>query len=158
MSRGQVIVTGNPRGVFGEGIIVGTPKPGTCVSLLAATEPDGGGRFSYEPWNGGADGEQSEVIILLEDHLQGYTFDDAYVTGSRCFLYWPVAGEEFMMLLANIAGTADDHAIGEKLMIDDGTGKLIATTGSPEMEPFICLETITDPTADDHYLVRYTGK
>ena len=33
-------------------------------------------------------------------------------------------------------------------MVDDGTGLIIATTGSPETEVCLLLEAITDPTAD----------
>lgn len=149
-TRRTIIVSPNPRGVFLEGIINGTPKPGTCVSQKSDGE--------YEAWNGGADGERDLVAILLEDRLQGGTVDDAYVSGTRCYMYVPAAGEEFLMLLANIAGTGDAFAIGDKLIIDDGTGKLIATTGSPEMEPFKVREAQTALTADTLVLCQYTGQ
>jgi len=42
-------------------------------------------------------------------------------------------------------------------MVDDGTGKLIATTGTPESEPFVLLETVTDPTADTLAWTMYSG-
>jgi hypothetical protein len=38
-------------------------------------------------------------------------------------------------------------AIGDLLIPVDGTGLLIATTGSPEIEPFMCLETASDVVA-----------
>lgn len=152
----SIILSADPKGVFLEGIISGTPKPGTCMQIKAATEPVGG-RHTWEVFNGAADGEQTLVAVLLEDSLQGKTITDAYVSGDRCFLYVPVPGEELQVLLQDVAGTGDDHAIGDKLIIDDGTGKLIATTGTPEMEPFIVLETITDPTADTLCHAMYTG-
>lgn len=61
------------------------------------------------------------------------------------------------MLLLNIAGTADDHALGELLMVDNGTGKLIATTGTPECEPFVLLEAVTDPVADTLAWTMFSG-
>ena len=61
------------------------------------------------------------------------------------------------MLLQDVAGTGDDHALGEMLIIDKGTGKLIASTGTPEAECFMLVETITDPTADTLAHVIYTG-
>jgi hypothetical protein len=57
-------------------------------------------------------------------------------------------------------GTTETWAIGDLLMIDDGTGKLVDTTGTPEMESFICLETFLDPTSTQtDYLIwcMYTG-
>ena len=63
-------------------------------------------------------------------------------------LYCPLPGDELLMLVGDVSGTADDHTIGEILMVDDGTGELVTTTGSPENEHFVCLEAAADPTAD----------
>jgi hypothetical protein len=126
------------------------------MQIKAATEPING-RFTYEPYNADADGNQRLVAILLPDALQGKTYADAYVTGSRCFMYVPIAGEEFNMRVLDIAGTGDDFAIGDLLIINDGDGLLIDTTGSPESEPFICLETVDNPTADHLMWCQYTG-
>jgi len=157
MAKGsKIIITSEPKGVFMEGIVSGTPSPGTVMQIKAATEPVLG-KFTWEVANTDADGNQRLVAVLLEDALQGKLATDAYTTGTRCFLYCPIPGEELNMLLANIAGTADDHAIGELLIVDDGTGLLIATTGSPESEPFVCLETVTDPTADTLARCMFTG-
>ena len=155
MSQSEIIVTASPKGVFLEGIISGTPKPGTCVTLTNTAEV--GGRFTYEPYNADADGNRRTVLVLIEDYLQGKTKEDAYANGDRCFLYAPCMGEELKMLLADVSGTGDTHAIGELLIVDDSTGKLIATTGSPESEPFQLLEALAAPTADTHALCMYTG-
>lgn len=156
-SHNEIVLSADPKGHFIEGIIEGTPKPGTCMMIKAATEPDSGGRLTYVVWNGAADGEQDEVIVLLPDSLQGKTPSDAYVTGTRGYLYIPVAGDELQVLAAD-AGTQNTFAIGDKLMIDDGTGLAIATTGSPEMEPFKVMETVdTDIEANTLIHVRYTG-
>lgn len=157
MARGkEIIVSSEPGGVFMEGTIDGTPKPGTCMQVKAGVAMVGG-RFTYEVYNPGADGEQRPVIVLLPDQLQGRLATDAYVTGTRGFLYMPRLGEELNMLVANISGTADDHTIGEMLMIDNGTGLLVTTTGSPEMESFQCLEAAVDPTVDQLLMCMYTG-
>lgn len=152
----KIILAADPKGVFLEGIVSGTPKPGTCMQIQAATAAVNG-RFTYEVYAPGTDGEQRLVVVLLEDDLQGKLATDAYVTATRCRLYCPAPGEELNMLLADISGTGDDHAVGDMLMIDTGTGKLIVTTGSPEMESFMCLEAATDPTADALYRCMYTG-
>lgn len=157
MKGNEILLSENPRGRRTEGIVSGTPKPGTFMTLVAATEPDGTGRYTWEPYNRAADGNRALVAILLEDHLQGKGPDDAYVNGDRCFLYFPLPGDELNARVADAAGTADDVAIGDLFIIDDGTGKLNATTGTPEAEVFQALETITDPAAD--YLLHgyYTG-
>lgn len=141
---------------FKEGIIDGTPKPGTCMTIKAAVEPVNG-RFTYEAFNRDADANRAEVIVLLEDELQGYGVSTAYVSGTRGRLYVPQNGDILQMLVANIAGTGDFFAIGDYLIIDDGTGKLIATTGSPEMESFRVLETTSAIAADTLILCQYTG-
>jgi hypothetical protein len=158
----DIVVSGDPKGHFIEGIIEGTPKPGTAMMVKAATEPDAGGRLTYVVWNGAQDGERDEVLILVNDNLQGKLITDAYATGERGFLYAPVRGDEVKVLLANITGTGsgtdDAFAIGDKLIIDDGTGKFIKTTGSPEMEPFKVIETVTTLLgADSLALCRFIG-
>lgn len=162
MARNAIVVSADPKGHFIEGIIEGTPKPGTAMMVKAATEPDDGGRLTYVVWNGAADGERDEVIILCEDSLQGKGTTDAYVSGDRGFMYIPVAGDEVQVLLANITGTGsgtdDAWAIGDKLIVNDGDGLFIKTTGSPESEPFKVLETVATITADTLALVRATGR
>ena len=161
MAKGnEIIVSAEPMGRFIEGIVYGTPKPGTCMQIKAATAAVNG-RFTWEVFNSDADGDQRLVAVLLPDQLQGKLATDAYTSGDRCFLYCPIAGEELNMLVTDVdTGTADTFAIGDLLMIDDGTGKLVDTTGTPEMESFICLETNPDQTAAQADMLvhcMYTG-
>lgn len=169
MSKGlNVVVTSPPGGVNGECTVVGTPKPGICMDLIrpnAATDIIGG-RFKYEPYGTtaasgvqgvAADGNRCQIAVLNVDWLQGRTYTDAYVTLTRGFLYFPRMGEELNMWVQNQSGTADDFVIGDKLIVDDGTGQLLISASTPESEPFICLEIITDPTADTFTHVLYTG-
>ncbi len=161
MARGnEIIVSANPRGVFTEGTLAAiTPKPGTVLQIDVSAGIDSNGRFTFELYNADADGARPKgpLYILLPDVNSGKTSTDAYASGAHCFLYTPVAGEEINMLVGDISGTADDHAIGEILIVDDTTGELVATTGTPETEPFMLLETITDPTADTLAHCIYTG-
>lgn len=154
-----IVLTGEPRGRFLEGIISGTPKPGTVMQLKAATEPVGG-NHTWEVYNRDADGNhpQGALAVLLEDSTQGKTVSDAYVTGTLGRLYVPLPGDELLMLVSNIAGTGDTFAIGDLLIVNDGDGELIATTGSPESEPFTVMETkSTALTVDTLVHVMYTG-
>jgi len=161
MAKGNgIIVSAEPRGKFLEGYVSGTPKPGTVMQIKAGVAPVGG-RFTWEPYNRSADGErpQGPLAILLPDELQGKTVSDAYSDGDRCFLYVPIPGEELNVLVyAPGTGTADAQAIGDIYTVDDGTGMLIKTTGTPEIEPFVCLESVSDVTADGTLVhVMYTG-
>lgn len=157
MARGsKIIVSNNPRGVFHSGIIYGTPKPGTVMQIRVSAGLVNG-MWTWEVYAPGTDGERRVIAVLLEDDLQGKLATDAYVSGTVGRLYTPIAGEEMNMLMADVAGTGDDHTIGETMIVDTGTGKLIATTGSPESEPFRLLETVTDPTADQLVWTMYTG-
>lgn len=161
MARGsRIVVSPNPRGQYVEGIIgVGiTPKPGTILQL-DISEALVGGRHTWELYNADADGGRPKgpFIVLCEDELQGKTVSDAYAAGERAKGYIPLPGDELNLLVANLAGTADDHTKGEMLIVDDTTGLMIATTGSPETEVAMLLENITDPTADTLSWCQWTG-
>jgi len=156
MAKGNEIVVESQHGKKVEGTIDGALKPGTVVQVKAATEPTNG-RFTWEAYDAAADGNQRLIAVLDIDHLQGKTATDAYTSGDHCFIWIPMPGDELNMLAADVAGTADDVAIGDIFIVDDGTGKLIATTGTPESEPFIALETVTDPTADHLVHCMFTG-
>jgi hypothetical protein len=161
MARGnEIVVNADPLGRFMEGYIGAglTPKPGTIMQLQPATALQGG-RHTFELYNADADGgnPKGPWYVLLPDHLQGKGPTDAYAAGDRAFFYTPLPGDELNLLVANLAGTADDHAVGEILIVDDGTGLLIVTTGSPETEVAILLEAITDPTADTLAWCKWTG-
>ncbi len=161
----EIIVSGEPKGVFKEGYVTGTPKPGTVMEIDWSEAIGDGGRFTWEPYGVtgadgirgvGADGNRRIISVLLPDKLRGKTATQAYVTGSRCFMYVPVAGEELNMLIEDVGGTGDDLRVGDIMMVDDGTGKLLETS-SPESEPFICLEDVTNPLADFLMHCLYTG-
>lgn len=156
----QIIVTANPRGVFMEGVInTGeTPKPGTIMQL-DPTQTMVGGRHVWKIYNRDADGNRpaGPYIVLLEDKLRGKTITDAYAAGDRAFGYVPLPGEEINLLHLNVTGTGDDVALGDLLIVDDTTGKVLVTTGSPESEPAMALEALTDPTADELLWCIWTG-
>lgn len=155
MAKGnRIIVASNPRGLFEEGIISGTPKPGTCMEKTAATAPVSG-RFTYRAVTR-ADGAIGSICVLLEDRMQGKLATDAYVSGTRGFLYYPVAGEDLNMLVGDVAGTADDVAIGDLFGVTQTTGKLKANN-SFASAPFQANEVITDPTADYLLWVTFLG-
>src|SRR4051812_27733305 len=102
----EIIVTSNPKGMFLEGIVSGTPKPGTMMEI----KPSAGyaaNRFTWQVFQPGTDGKKRLCVVLLPDQLQGKLATDAYVDGTRCFLYCPIPGEEMNILLADVAGTGD---------------------------------------------------
>lgn len=161
MARGNgIIVSAEPKGRYMEGFIASgeTPKPGTILQIQVATALRGG-RHTFEIYNADADGGRPKgpFYVLLPDECRGKTASDAYAAGDRCFLYTPLPGDELNLLLLDIAGTGDDHTKGETLIVDDTTGKLIATTGTPETEVAMLLETVTDPTADTLAWCIWTG-
>lgn len=162
MARGNgIIVTAEPHGRFVEGKLKTgiTPKPGTILQIQNTVAIDANGRFTFELATPDAAGGRPKgpLLILLPDFLSGKTATDAFADSAAVTCYVPQAGEEFNLLLLDIAGTADDHPIGEILIVHATLGKLIVTTGTPETEPFQLLETITDPVADTLAHVIYTG-
>jgi len=151
----EIIVTAEPGGVFKEGPISGTPKPGTVMQIKAATAKVNG-NFTWEVYNKASDGVNALIAVLLPDTLRGKVATAAYANGDHGFLYCPIPGEELNMLVADVSGTGDDHAIGDTMMVDDGTGKLVAAS-SADAEPFQLLEAATDPTADALMHAIFTG-
>lgn len=163
MARGNsIIVDAEPQGKFTEGYVATgqTFYPGMVVQR-DATVALISGRHTYKYYDRAADGDQPiGAFWIVTERLNamfGKSMSDSYTAGERCSLYSPMAGEELNLLVANLSGTADDHALDEILMVDDGTGKLVATTGSPETEVAQLLEAITDPTADTLAWVQWSG-
>lgn len=165
MARGKEIVMDSPnvRGKFEEGIVSGTPKPGTCMEIVPNTAPVGG-RFTWRAWTRN-DGAKGPIVVLREDALQGKTTTDAYVSGTRCFLYWPCAGDHLNMLLRYQPGTGTslNENIGDLLEVDGATGMLqgVGTggpTGSHASSPFWLMEDLgVALTANTLVWVQYLG-
>lgn len=163
----EIIVESNPKGVHKEVIVVGTPKPGTCMMLQTGTDADANGHHSYVPATGGSDGAARSFCILTNElgALRGRLITDALVTGDLEKVYFPLAGEEFNMLCRDQPGTGTLglSQVGDKLGIDAATGLLqpvnVATpviTGA--YAPFELLVRLgTDQTANFHAWVRYRG-
>lgn len=150
----EIILSANPNGKFMEGIINDASKPGTLMEVVPAVAPVGG-RMTYRAITR-ADGVKGPIFILCPDKYQGKLFSDAYVAGTRGFLYAPEMGEEFNMLVGDVAGTADDVAIGDLFGGTQTTGKLKANAGFASA-PFQSNEVIIDPIADYWLWVTYLG-
>jgi hypothetical protein len=168
MAKGtRVQVTSRPRGVTETVKISGTPKPGTCMEIVPSTEPIEG-VFTYAAYGTQAassgqyvtnDGDRKAIAILLENNTENKTMDDAYVAGDFAEVYYPAMGEQFNMILEDVSGTGDTFVIGEELMVDNGTGKLLTADSDAEAHPFTLLETVsTAPTADHIRHVRFNGE
>lgn len=163
----RIIVSADPQGKFTEMVVKTgeTHYPGQIVQI-DPTVALSGGRNTAKIYDRAVDGDQpiGAFWVCTEDNmaLQGKgitdsTTFDSYAAGERASYYSPMAGEELNLLYLNLSGTADDHAAGEIGMVDDGTGKIIATTGSPETEVCVIKETVTDPTADFLAWVEWSG-
>lgn len=143
MNGSRIIVASEPRGIFLEGTISGTPYPGTVMQVGTASPVSG--EFTYVVYAPTSDGDPRLWVVLLEDELQGTPFSTAYVTGTRGFLYVPIPGEHMNMLVAGeqATGSANVYTIGERLIAQHNTGLLIAATSSTQAAPFTVLENIT---------------
>lgn len=158
----KIVLTPEPRGRFIEYVIDGALKPGTIVQVKAATARDGGNRLTVQAFDKSGSGKPGLIGVLDYDKQQGKSATDAYETGKRGLVYFPLPGDELNCLLHDLSGTGatSDFAIGDPLMVQDGTGKLIdALTGTAAYlsAPFELQETITDSTADQLVHVMFTG-
>jgi len=165
MKGTRILVTATPKGHYEEVIIVGTPKPGTLMEITPEVAHVAGvfsyGAYGTTAYDGGDfvenDGNRKAIAILVEKDDEGGIYSDAYAAGDRARIYWPLMGEQFNMLVEDVAGTGDDFKIGEELMADNGTGKLLTADTDAEAHPFTSLEAITNPTADHWLWCRFNG-
>lgn len=154
MAKGNMIVVNvEAKGNFIEGVAQGSILGGIVVQIDA----DGavvGNRRTWEPFNGAADGERTAIALSYNLGLTGDVASAATADGYVFGIYFPLPGDELNVLVQADAGAVSP---GDKLIVDDGTGKLIKTTGTPESEPFIVLETSADSSSDRLVHVMYTG-
>lgn len=153
-----IIITPEPKGRFVGGICGAAIRPGVVCQIKAATAKING-RFTYELYNRAADGDRpgGPLWVSVDNNLVGGTIDTTWNSGDLAWFYCPLPGDELLMMLGDVSGTGDAHTMGELLIVDDGTGELIATTGTPQDEPFMLLEDIAAPTADTLAHVIYAG-
>ena len=156
MAKGStIVVQANPRGCFIEGIVSGTPLPGTIMELVAAVAPVNG-RFTYQSSTRPV-GKDRMALVLMEDNAQGGVMTAAYVSGTRCQMYVPLPGED-VNCLVDVPGTGTSlgggPTIGEYLDFNSD-GRLTLETGSPQNTAFRCNEALAD-TATGYILTWVT--
>lgn len=161
MLGNNIILTPEPRGRRTEGVAAVDLLPGTVVQVKTAVAPDAGNRLTFEPYNTVASGVPKIIAIVDANWLEGQTADTTILAGKRVFVYYPLPGDELNMLVDDVAGTGatSDFAIGDPLMVQDGTGLLIdgalGTLGYAQ--PFEVQETYNDMVGDTRLHVKFTG-
>lgn len=149
MSRGsRVMLSSNPKGQFMSGIAGDSlSMPGNIMQVKAATERIGN-QFTFILAAPGTDGKKVLAAILLDDAKNGFLMGNSTTTvGQQIEMYVPAPGEEINVRVGETAGTGNSFAIGDRLEANASGGYLIPeSTGT--QAPFICLETITQTTAD----------
>lgn len=145
MARGTgIIVSSEPRGIFMEGTITDTSKPGQLVEIVPnQTFVGGEPNFRARSQSNGAAGP---IFVLLNDDEQGKLSTDAYVANTRCRVYVPLAGEDVNVLLGDATGTGDIVTQGDLFGVSS-LGKIIANAGFTST-PFQSMETLPGLSAD----------
>lgn len=159
MAKGNsIIVSEHPMGRRYEGTLKEALKPGAGVTVDVSEGIDANGNMAWEQASLGGNGHRGFFGILLPFEERGMTSSTAYVAGDHCKIYIPLPGDLINVLIGDIAGTGDDLAFGDKLILDHAnSGRFRVTTGTPEAEPFQALEAATDPTADFLALAIFSG-
>ncbi len=156
MAKGnKIVIAAEPHGHFEDVIVDGALYPGMCVEMTPATEPVNG-RFHYRVATPGTDGYPSEVCVLCEDELQGVADTVAYTDGRYGRVYYPLPGEEINVLVKDLVGTGDTHAIGDLFEIENASGLAIASTAAAvgAKAPFKLMETSAALTANKLLCMR----
>jgi hypothetical protein len=162
--RGNCILvngTDTYSGKFEQGFIAAgetSLKPGTIYQRDPAVALKSG-RHTYKHYQPSAAGAlpKGPFYVLLEDSRNGRTVSDAYAAGDWGFFYAPLPGDALNLLVKNLAGTADDHALDEALMVDQLTGMLIVASGTPATIVAQLQEAIVDPVVDTLAWCNWTG-
>jgi hypothetical protein len=149
MRGNKILVCPEPHGSFEWGYLAGAYLPGVVLER-DPTVALKAGKHTYKVYSPGADGKNPKggYWVLLENEYLAQPATVAYASGDFAKMYSPRMGEELNLLVANLAGTADDHALGEQTMLQNASGKLVVTAGTPQNEVAQVLEAITDPVAD----------
>ena len=158
----QIVLTVDPRGRYIEYVVSGALLPGTIVQVKAATARDAGNRLTAEAYNKSGSGKPGLIGVLDYNKQFGKGPTDAYTSGERGLVYFPLPGDELNCIIGDVSGTGatSDFSIGDSLMVQDGTGYLIdALTGTAAAlsAPFELQEAIVDLAANALYHVMFTG-
>lgn len=159
MARGnRIMVNPDFKGPYEWGHVATAEKPGTIMQIDASVALKAG-KHTWVPYNRGADGDRpaGPFAVIAEDLYNGRDATTAVEAGALCRMVIPQPGDEINLLFLNQSGTADDVALGDIMIVDDGTGKVTPTTGSVETEIAVALEAIVDPTADQLLWCRWSG-
>jgi hypothetical protein len=146
VAKGNEIVLSIPKGVFLEGTLSGTPKPGTKMEIQNGTAAVLG-RHTWQAYGinaGMANNDPRLTAIFIGDSMEGFIDTVAGVSGQRAFLYCPLPGEEMNVLTTGEPGTGSTNAftVGERLQPVAGTGKYIVQNTSSSGADFIVMEHI----------------
>lgn len=159
MARGsRIVVNADAKGQYDWVHLATAEYPGTILQLDPSVALSAG-KHTAVPYNRDADGDRPKgpLMVIVEDLYNGRAATAAVEAGALCKVYIPLPGDEINLLYMNVSGTADDVELGDIMTVDDGTGKVIVTTGSPEIEVAVALEAIVDPTADQLLWCRWSG-
>lgn len=138
-----------------------TALPGVVLELKPTTHFTNG-RGSYRVYQPGTSGNRKIIFVLDVNPYNGQVATQAYNDGDHVFLYCPLMGEDLNMLVKGVAGTGPStiHNIGDLLIVETGSGKLIASTGSEQADPFQVQDDAAAGTilnADTLMWVKFTG-
>ena len=146
----EIVVTADPKGVFGEGVLkTATAKPGISLSLVAGQTKPTDGRYQLEPFSGG----KMFPKIVIPDYLQGKTKDDQYAVNDWVFFYSPQLGDRIRVRLDSTAGAI---SVGTPLYIVSTTGEFKDLSGTSGDYVFEALEAVAGG-AGGLCLAEYVG-
>ncbi len=156
MARGNDILC---NGEFGKGRYQplfngsgGSLYPGTIVQIDPTVALKGNVATAIV-FSRDADGDHSKGALFVVTHemqkMVGKLATDSIPSGEMFQGYAPINGDEINLLVAdaNTGTTQEDIAVGTLMMVDTGTGLLVATTGSPETEVAYTQEACNDMSA-----------
>lgn len=156
-------------GEFGKGryspMINGTGAvlyPGTIMQVDPSVALVGG-VSTCVVYDRSADGEQPKgAFWVATEHmgrLAGKTVDDTIEVGAMFEAYAPAAGDDLNLMVsdADTGTSTNDVAVGTIMMVRDGFGTLIATSGSPETEVAVMMSAANDFSGNRLNWVQWTG-
>ncbi len=136
--------------------------PGTIVQIDYSAALVGG-KHTCVLYNADADGGRPKgpFIVVLDTmgKLIGRLMTDPVPAGEIFQGVTPLPGEEYNLMIsdADTGTSTNDVAAGTTMIVRDGFGTLIATTGSPETEVAVTQEAVNDMSGNRLGWCRWTG-
>lgn len=145
MKGKSIVVSAAPRGVYLNGVSAVALTPGQLVDISAV---DSEGNYTFQLAAPGGNGHRG-FFGVVDLPYQGGVYSDSIPAGDQVRVYVPIKGDQLNVRVK----TAEVIAVGGKLILENSSGYVLATTGTVEEEPLVALEALTSAANEPAHVI-----